>query len=149
MWNERLFAPFYLFLALSLLPGSSFAASAQCFNLVSEIQRNWIDIKRYLVPVGENVEGNPGSDQFVCVSRYATGSAMERRVSGSGNVRCFRHGGQGLGFCCDRSLNECAGLNPALFPDHFEGRQQKEDNYAPPESGWVKPPGDGEQWKSN
>jgi len=133
---------------LSLLPAVSLAASAQCFNLVSEIQRNWIDIKRYLVPVGETVEGNPGSDQFVCVSRYATQGAIERRVSGSANVRCFRHGGEGLGFCCDRSLNDCAGLNPALFPDHFEKRQE-EDNYEPPKSDWVRPPGEGEQWKSN
>ena len=137
-------------LVLSSLAGIVPAtAEASCFTLVSELQRSWMEVRRYLVPGGESVSGRPDSEQFVCVSNYATRTAIERKVGTLSELRCFRQSGQGLGFCCDRSLNECAGMNPSLFPEHFARTPKQKDNYEPPKSDWVRPPGEGDQWNSN
>ncbi len=137
-------------LMLGLLSVSVPATSAGCFSLVSDLQRNWIEVRRYLLPLGASFENNPSNEQFVCVSNYAVRHALERKAGTTSNIRCFSPSEDKLGFCCDGALRECAGLNPGLFPDHFDNRKKnQEQDYKAPESGWVRPPADGDQWKSN
>jgi hypothetical protein len=122
--------------------------SGQCSNVVSDLIRNWIDVKRHLLPGTANNQ-IPEKENFVCVSSAHTRNAMETRTSASFALRCFRNlMSKGMGFCCDESLLACAQLNPYLFPELLE--QPGTDRvYKPPASLWVKPPNDGEQWKSN
>lgn len=119
-----------------------------CFNLVSVLQRNWLEVKRHLVPATGELQ-RPASEDFVCVSNYAVTHAMESRVAASSSIRCFRGAAsRGLGFCCDEQLSSCAQLNPRLFPDLYQSRE-KEREYQAPKSNWVKPPSSNDQWQSN
>jgi len=123
-------------------------ASGQCFNVVSELKRNWMQVKRHLLPDTADIDF-PESENFVCVSNAQIRNAMETRTVASSSLRCFNNPmSRGLGFCCDESLVACAQLNPYLFPEVFK-RPGADRVYEPPASLWVKPPEDGEQWKSN
>lgn len=144
------------FIALLLfITDSSLAAfevtqggSGQCFNVVSDLKRNWIEVKRHLLPGTADMQ-IPEKENFVCVSNVQTTNAMEKRTAAGSSLRCFSNPmSRGLGFCCDEGLVACAQLNPYLFPELLE-RPATDRDYEPPASLWVKPPGDGEQWKSN
>ncbi len=121
-------------------------SAASCFNVVSDLQRDWMEVKNHLIPGTGSLDGRPDDDQFVCVSPFLVREAMERRSSRS--ARCFKQSRQNISFCCDQKLSECAMLNPGLFPDAY---QQPESNraYEPPKSIWVRPPTDEDQWQSN
>lgn len=67
-------------LMLGLLSVSMPATSAGCFSLVSDLQRNWIEVRRYLLPLGASFENNPSNEQFVCVSNYTVRHALERKA---------------------------------------------------------------------
>jgi hypothetical protein len=122
--------------------------SGQCFNVVSDLKRNWIEVKRHLLPGTADIQ-IPEKDNFVCVSNTQTRNAMETRTAAGSSLRCFSNPmSRGLGFCCDESLVACAQLNPYLFPELIEGPGiDRVDE--PPASLWVKPPDDDAQWKSN
>jgi|TARA_B110000305_G_scaffold91814_1_gene103529 hypothetical protein len=122
--------------------------SGACFNVVSDLKRNWIEVKRHLLPGTENLK-IPEKENFVCVSSARVRNAMETRTTASSSLRCFSNTmSNGMGFCCDESLLACAQLNPYLFPERLK-RPGTDRIYEPPASIWVKPPGDDEQWKSN
>ena len=119
-----------------------------CTPLVTRLQTRWQDVRRYMVPVGEEVR-NPKDEHFVCVSRSALRDATEKRIVSGANVRCFSPPfSRGLGVCCDNALSYCTQLNPGLFPDR-QKRPGEDKPYEPPKSNWVRPPGDREQWQSN
>ena len=123
-------------------------SGASCFNLVSVLERNWMEVKRHLVAaVGEFQRAE--SEDFVCVSNYAVTNAMETRVAASSSIRCFRGvASRGLGFCCDQQLSSCAQLNPRLFPELYQSRENERE-YEAPKSNWVKLPSSNDQWQSN
>ena len=122
-------------------------SSGSCFRVVSDIQRNWFEVKRVMVPLGEEYD-RPKDDDFFC--RVPTRDSTPARTGTSSALECFKDMRmQGLGYCCDSGLTECAQLNPYLFPEFMERRQPKEETYKPPKSDWVRPPSDNDQWKSN
>ena len=128
--------------------GVSQGGSGQCFSVVSDLKRHWIEVKRHLLPGTAEIK-KPENHQFICLSRAHTRNAIESRTAAGASLRCFRNSmGNGMGFCCDATLLACAQLNPYLFPEVIE-RPSAGEKYAPPASLWVKPPEDGEQWKSN
>jgi hypothetical protein len=140
---------------LLFITEASFAAfevtqggSGQCFNVVSDLKRNWIEVKQHLLPGTADIQ-IPEKEHFVCVSNAHTRNAMETRTASSSSLRCFSNPmSRRMGFCCDESLLACAQLNPNLFPELLE-RAVTDRIYAPSESLWVKPPDDDQQWKSN
>lgn len=144
-----------LMVLLILIPNVSIAAvevtqggSGACFNVVSDLKRNWIEVKRHLLPGTANFK-IPEKENFVCVSSARARNAMETRRTASSSLRCFSNTMRnGMGFCCDKNLLACAQLDPYLFPEFYE-RAVTDGPYEPPASSWVKPPGDDEQWKSN
>ena len=120
----------------------------ECFNVVSDLKRNWIEVKRHLLPGTVNIRV-PKKEGFVCVSSGHSRNAMETRTSVSSSLRCFSNSmSKGMGFCCDESLLVCAQLNPFIFPEPLKG-PGIDRVYKRPASLRVKPPGDDEQWKSN
>lgn len=109
---------------------------------------HWSDVNYHMLPVAAKLEERITADMFVCISRYQLQQATERRIASSGTFRCYHLPfAQGFGVCCDRDRYSCAQLNPGLFPDLQPKAKQKTDG--PPRSGWVRPPSDNEQWKSN
>ena len=112
-----------------------------CFNVVSDLKRNWIEVKRHLLPGTANIRA-PKKEGFVCVSSGHFRNAMETRTSVSSSLRCFRNSvSKGMGFCCDESLLVCAQLNPSIFREP-PGIDRV---YKRPASLWAKTPGDDEQ----
>ena len=119
-----------------------------CGSLAVTIVSHWASIKNHMVPLGGKLEERIKSDMFVCISRYEMRQAHERRVSASGNFRFFTIPFyKGFGVTCDDKLYSCAILNPGLFPELID--DSKDDAPEVPESDWVRPPSDNEQWKSN
>ena len=122
--------------------------AGQCFSVVDEIKRNWFEVKRHLLPDTGNIQ-TPEKDNFVCVSSANARNAMETRTASTSALRCFSNPmSRGLDFCCDEGLVSCAQLNPYLFPEDNK-RPGNDRVYEPPASSWVKPPSEGDQWKSN
>ena len=118
-----------------------------CMRLVSELQRDWMDVRRHLVPITGHLDRAKDED-FVCVSNRAILQSREVTGAGMSTLKCFKPDFyRGGGFCCDERLQSCAALNPGLFPDIDNKPTRKASE--PQKSIWVKPPSDDDQWQSN
>ncbi len=124
---------------------------SDCTVAAGRVSRRWIDVKDVMLPATVKIK-RPNQEDFVCVSPYYIRNAMERRTSIGVEVRCFADpDGRGLGICCDKQLGGCARLNPALVPEAANRTRKKNDRkagYQRPDSSWVRPPNDNDQWKS-
>lgn len=145
-----------VWLMLLSLSGTSGAIAAfevyqgdgmMCTQVVSQLQRDWMELRRHLLPMSGHLD-RPKDEDFVCVSRRAIEQSRVLRSSGGSGARCFQPNFyRGGGFCCDNQLQSCAALNPGLFPELQEGPGKKASE--PQKSIWVRPPSEEDQWKSN
>ena len=132
---------------LLLIADVSFAAvvitrgSGHCFNVVSDLKRNWIGVKRHLLLGTENILV-PKKEDFVCLSSEQIRNAIETRTSASSSLRCFSSSvSKRMGFCCDEGLLVSAQLSPSLFPEPLKG-SGIDRIYERPASLWITlPPG--------
>lgn len=144
---QRCFFCFLLLIANMSYAELEIGTGASCFSIVSALQRDWLSVKRYLIPGTETLD-RADDEHFVCVSRYSVQGALERQSLALSDIRCFRDPRSQIGFCCDSRISECAMLNPGLFPEAYQQRR-REREYEPPKSDWVRPPTESEQWQNN
>lgn len=120
---------------------------ANCSGLVNILKHRWFDVKHHMEPMGGKV-GVPRNEDFQCIDRIAVRSALEKKIVTTADIKCYSpFSSQGLGVCCDNPVQNCARLNPALFPELVE--KQKSRNYERTKPDWVRPPSDSDQWSSN
>ena len=77
-----------------------------CSDVVDLIRRNWMDVKPVISPKSKAMR--PRSREFYCVSPYYTQDAHPKVVSMLSGLKCFDL--NGLGFCCDADLRQCAAM---------------------------------------
>ena len=123
---------------------------AACFPLISEIRHNWSVVKRYMLPNRGKLRRAKDKD-FYCISAQYTRNAMERTVSRSVDLRCYRDAsGDGMDMCCDRQLRACAKLRPGVveISQRRVAKKKADPNAQPSSSSWMKVPTDEDQWKT-
>ena len=77
-----------------------------CNDVAREITRNWFELKNFL---GDGSTKRPGTRDFRCMSPYSMRNEIQRNVPGMrGKLQCYKV--EGMGVCCDMSMNECAAL---------------------------------------
>ncbi|MDA1075699.1 MAG: hypothetical protein O3A63_13200 [Proteobacteria bacterium] len=77
-----------------------------CDDVKRQITRDWFEMKKFFRPDETDMK-RPKSREFYCVSPGYTHSAMPK-VTASMSLSCFTV--QGSKFCCNKSLETCAGL---------------------------------------
>ncbi len=109
--------------------------SGQCFNVVSDLKRNWLEVKRHLLP-DTAARQFPEKENIVGVSNVQTSNTMEERTAASSSLGYFSNPmSRFLGFCCDKGLVACAQLNRYLYPELLERAGTERDD-EPPASRW-------------
>lgn len=78
----------------------------ECDGVKRQITRDWFELKRFFRP--DETDGKrPKSRDLYCVSPGYTRSAMPKAAT-SMSLTCYSV--QGSNFCCDKSLQSCAGM---------------------------------------
>lgn len=119
-----------------------------CFPVIREITHNWSQVKRYMLPNRGKLRRAKDKD-FYCVAAQYTRTMMERNVSRSLELRCYRDPkGSGMDMCCDRELNACAKLRPdsVEISERRVANKKADTEAKPPSSSWVRPPTEEDQW---
>ena len=118
-----------------------------CLPLVSKITRRWFDVKQLMLPTSTKLR-RPKKEDFFCVSPYSLRHLLERRMTGDTDLRCYPNpANNGLGICCDKTLQTCAQLRPDVVPE-APGRIRKKTRSTGSDSNWVTPPSEKDQWKT-
>ena len=88
--------------------GVGVGAGTHCNQVIDSIRKNWMDVKSIMAPDSKAMR--PRSKEFYCVAPAYTQHALPRPAAMLTGLQCFDI--EGLGFCCDSQLQQCAAMLP-------------------------------------